>query len=37
MKDDRIYLLHIQDGIEHILNYTTDQNKKGRECFSSEA
>jgi uncharacterized protein with HEPN domain len=24
MKDDRIYLLHIRDAIEHILEYTVD-------------
>ena len=23
MKDDRIYLLHIRDAIQHILTYTT--------------
>ena len=32
MKNDRIYLLHIRDGIEHILNYTA----AGRDSFFSD-
>lgn len=32
MKDDRIYLLHIRDGIEHILNYTA----AGRDSFFAD-
>lgn len=29
MKDDRIYLFHIRDAIQHILNYT----EAGRDSF----
>jgi len=32
MKDDRIYLLHVRDAIQHILDYTT----AGKESFFSE-
>lgn len=32
MKDDRIYLLHIRDGIEHIFNYTA----AGRDSFFAD-
>ena len=32
MKDDRIYLLHVRDSIQHIVNYTT----AGKENFFSD-
>lgn len=32
MKDDRIYLLHVRDSIQHIVNYT----EAGKENFFSD-
>lgn len=32
MKDDRVYLLHIRDAIQNILNYTED----GRDSFFAD-
>ena len=32
MKDDRIYLLHVRDSIQHIVNYTA----AGKENFFSD-
>ncbi len=32
MKDDRVYLLHIRDAIQHILSYTDG----GRDCFFTD-
>ena len=32
MKDDRIYLLHVRDAIQHILEYTTS----GKESFFAD-
>ena len=32
MKDDRIYLLHVRDAIQHIVNYT----EAGKENFFSD-
>ncbi|HWF61337.1 MAG TPA: DUF86 domain-containing protein [Nitrospira sp.] len=32
MKDDRIYLFHIRDAIQHILNYT----EAGRDIFFAD-
>ncbi|MGQ0556170.1 MAG: HepT-like ribonuclease domain-containing protein [Nitrospiraceae bacterium] len=32
MKDDRIYLLHIRDAIQHILTYTTS----GKDSFFAD-
>jgi len=32
MKDDRIYLFHIRDAIQHILNYT----EAGRDSFFAD-
>lgn len=32
MKDDRVYLLHIRDAIQHILEYTAS----GRESFFAD-
>jgi uncharacterized protein with HEPN domain len=32
MKDDRIYLLHVRDFIQHIVNYTA----AGKENFFSD-
>ena len=32
MKDDRIYLLHVRDAIQHIVSYTAE----GKESFFSD-
>ena len=32
MKDDRIYLLHVRDAIQHIVSYTA----AGKESFFSD-
>jgi len=32
MKDDRIYLLHVRDSIQHVVNYTA----AGKESFFSD-
>lgn len=32
MKDDRIYLLHVRDAVQHIVNYTA----AGKESFLSD-